>query len=499
MTDLVRERDPEAEADTEHLVVGQDARNRRLKFKRWAGFTCALLFIATALTAAFWLPFFFNDSDNRFKVPSKIVVPDQRIFLSLGHQLGGGAGGAGVRDGGAGELVSFVQLESEASVNEVTIQVVEVDFTERMYLNEDDNVFMRKEGTKEPPHHNPDDGDDNGGEDLEEAALVYGTTKTDTGTHVQFRVGRSKRRPIERAQLRLKIVVPLGFTGELTIDGTELHIESGASLAKARFNLLHLTAHTGNFVLDGSSNNGDDGSGGDGGNRGDRGGRRSRRDDDVPVLRVSTLNAQITHAGSITVGPIKSAARGKSFRTRLETQMGDVSLVPIVTMITANKDRPWEYPDEEDLVYYFNPVSHSHGNVYLDVRQGEVDEEEGGDGEEEGYWIGTVLVTAQAEEGSVTGRVDVNDLQLVSINANSYADTILEVSDVFVGDLAVTSSRSRKATILQKEDSETEIQYSHSESSKKLGVKVFPNPNENFSLGNVDVHSSQGSATLIFS
>ncbi|KAG0277112.1 hypothetical protein BGZ95_006484 [Linnemannia exigua] len=359
------------------------------------------------------------------------------------------------------------------------------------------------ESAKEPHQHKPNNGDDNGGEDLEEPALMYGTAKTDTGTHVQFRVGRSKRHPIERAQLRLKVVVPLGFAGELTIDGTELHIESGASLAKARFNLLHLTAHTGDFVLDGSSNNGEDGGGGGGGNRGEKGERRRRRDDDVPVLRVSTLNAQITHAGSITVGPIKSAARGKSFRTRLETQKGDVSLVPIVTMITANKDRPWEYPDEEDLVYYFNPVSHSHGNVHLDVRQGEVDEEEGGggggDGEEEGYWIGTVLVTAQAEEGSVTGRVDVNDLQFVSVNANSYADTILEVSDLFVGDVAVTSSHSRKATIVQKDDSETVIQYSHSEPSKKLGVKVFPNPNENFSLGNVDVHSTQGSATLIFS
>ncbi|KAF9129546.1 hypothetical protein BGW39_004060 [Mortierella sp. 14UC] len=508
MTDRVRirDRDPESEPETEQLVVGQDARNRRLRLKRWAGFGCALLFIAIALSAAFWLPFFFNDRDSRLNIPSKIVVPDQRIFLSLGHPAGGLAAAAGGGRGGGEELVSFVQLESEASVKDVTIHVVEVDFTKRMFMNNDDEIFVsrddgaNKKNSKDPNLRNPTEGDEGDGkDDLEEPALVYGTTKTDTGTHVQFRVGRSKRNPIEQAQLRLKVTVPLGFTGELTIDGTQLHIESGSSLAKARFNLLHLTAHTGDFVLDGSSNNGDDDdNGGDGGNG--RGGRRKRRDDDVPVLRVSTLNAQITHSGSITVGPIKSATRGRSFRTRLETQMGDVSLVPIVTMITPNKDRPWEYPDEEDLVYSFNPVSHSHGSVHLDIRQGEADEEEGGgDGEDEGYWVGTVLVTAQAKEGSVTGRVDLNDLQLVTVNANSYADTILEVSDLFVGDVAVTSSHLRKATIVQVDDSETVIQYSHSEPSKKLGVKVFPNPNENFSLGIVGVHSTHGSATLIFS
>lgn len=60
----------------------------------------------------------------------------------------------------------------------------------------------------------------------------------------------------------------------------------------------------------------------------------------------------------------------------------------------------------------------------MDIRQGELDNEEDG---ENGYWIGTVYVQADAEEGSVTGRVDLNDYQLVSINADSYADTILEV------------------------------------------------------------------------
>ncbi|KAF9912209.1 hypothetical protein EC991_000620 [Linnemannia zychae] len=496
MTDRVRDRDPEAEGDAEQLVVGQDARRRRIRLKRWAGFGCALVFIAITLTAAFWLPFFFSDRDTRLNIPSKIVITDQRIFLSLGHPVGGGGGGAAAARGG--ELVSFVQLESEASVKDVTIHVVEVDFTKQMFKNSDDEIFV----SKEPNHHKPTDDDEgSGGDDLEEPALVYGNAKTDSGTHVQFRVGHSKRNPIQQAQLRLKVTVPLGFNGELTIDGTQLHVESGTSLAKARFNLLHLTAQTGDFVLDGSSDNdsGDDNGSSGGNGRRDRGGRRKRRDDDVPVLRVSTLNAQITQAGSITVGPIKSAVRGRSFRTRLETQKGDVSLVPIVTMITPNKDRPWEYPDEEDLVYYFNPVSHSHGNVHLDVRQGEPDEEEGGGGEDEGFWVGNVLVTAEAKGGSVTGRVDLNDLQLVSVNADSYADTILEVSDLFVGDVAVTSSHSRKATIVQKDDSETEIQFSHSEPSKKLGTKVFPNPNENFSLGNVGVHSTHGSATLIFS
>ncbi|KAF9149964.1 hypothetical protein BG015_008209 [Linnemannia schmuckeri] len=494
-------RDPEAPvAETDQLVVGQDARDRRLKFKRWGGFACALLFITIALTAAFWLPFFLRDSANKYRVPSKIVVADKRIFLSLGYPAFGGKEDLEVGEsGGAGDLVSFVQLESEASVNDVTIQVIGVDFTERQrkdHRNDEYYVNIFKNDAKnkdKDPHSNDDDEK----EDLEEPGLMFGSTKGDTGTRIEFRVGRSKRHPIERAQLRLKITVPLKFDGELSIEGTQLHIESGASLAQARFSLLHLTAHTGDFVLTGSANDGDDDNNKDNGDRRSPHGGKKTRDDDEPVLRVSTLNAQITHKGSITVGPLKSAASGKPVRARLETQQGDVSLIAIATMITpAKKDQPWEFPEEEELVYYFNPISHSKGGVHLDIRQGELDDDEDG---ENGYWIGKVFVQAQAEEGSVTGRVDLNDYQLVSVNADSYADTILEVADLFMGDVAVTASQTRKATILQKDDSETTIRYSHSERSKKLGFKGFPNPDDSFSLGNVGLHSTHGSATLIFS
>lgn len=416
------------------VVVGQDARDRRLKYKRWGGIACALVFITIALTAALWLPFFFRDSNNKYKIPSKIVVTDKRVFLSLGYPAFGGDGIAGGDGGdGAGELVSFVQLESEASVKDVTIQVIEVDFTERQ--REDENYgndkhyvnLLHNDGKNKDKKGHPKDGDDDEGDDLDEPGLMFGSTKGETGTRIHFRVGRSKRHPIERAQLRLKITVPLKFDGELSIEGTQLLVESGASLAEARFSLLHLTAHTGEFDLTGSANEGDDG-GKDNGDRrsphaGIGGGKR--RNDDEPVLRVSTLNAQITHKGSISVGPLKSAGSGRPVRARLETQQGDVSLTAIATMITpTNKDEPWEYPDAEELVYYFNPISHSKGDVHLDIRQGELDDEEDG---ENGFWIGTVHVQAEAEEGSVAGRVDLNDYQFVSINADSYADTILEV------------------------------------------------------------------------
>ncbi|KAG0299468.1 hypothetical protein BGZ97_003690, partial [Linnemannia gamsii] len=441
-------RDPETaqEADTEHY-----ARDRRLRYKRWAGIACALLFIGTALTAALWLPFVFRDSgDNQFKVPAKIVVNDKRVFLSLGYPVTGvGGSEAGSSEGGggseSGELVSFVQLESEASVKVVTIQVLGVDFTERRrgddesVSNKKDVNILHNDGNIKKHHHHPhnvyhhnsnENNDDNDDEDdLEEPGLVYANTQSDTGTLIQFRVGRSKRHPIERAQLRLKIIVPLEFDGELSIEGTQLSVESGISLAQARFSLLQLTAHTGEFVLTGSANGGDDSDRDK--DRGDRkrsphaGSGNKRKDDDEPVLRVSTLNAQITHKGSINVGPLKSASSGKPVRARLETQSGDVYLTAIATMITpSNKDRPWEYPEVEELVYFFNPISHSGGDVHLDIRQGELDNEDDGDN---GYWIGTVWVTAQAEEGSVVGRVDLNDYQLVSINADSYADTILEV------------------------------------------------------------------------
>ncbi|KAF9547047.1 hypothetical protein EC957_008896 [Mortierella hygrophila] len=500
-------RDPEApEADAEQLVVGQDARDRRLKYKRWGGFACSLLFIAIALTTALWLPFFVRDPDNKYKIPSKIVVADKRVFLSLGYPAFGSegvAGGEGSGDG-AGELVSFVQLESEASVKDVTIQVVGVDFTERQ--REDDKYgndrhyvnILHNDGKNKDKKDHPKDGDDDE-DDLEEPGLMFGGTKGETGTRIHFRVGRSKRHPIERAQLRLKITVPLKFDGELSIEGTHLRVESGVSLAQANFSLLHLTAHTGEFILTGSANDGDDGGKEDGDRRSPHAGSggKKRRDNDEPVLRVSTLNALITHKGSISVGPLKSAVSGRPVRARLETQQGDVSLTAIATMITpTNKDEPWEYPETEELVYFFNPISHSKGDVHVDIRQGELDDEEEG---ENGYFIGVILVEADAKEGSVTGRVDLNDYQLASINANSYADTILEVADLFFGEVAVTSSHSRKATILQKDDSESVIRYSHSEPSKKLGHKGFPDSEDDFSLGNVGLHSTHGSATLIFS
>ncbi|KAH7044860.1 hypothetical protein BKA57DRAFT_468066 [Linnemannia elongata] len=512
MTDRDRpaaHRDPEAPvAETEHLVVGQDARDRRLKYKRWAGIACSLAFILIALTAAFWLPFFLRDSDNDYKIPSKIVVADKRVFLSLGYPAFGDdgvAGGEGSSGGAGEELVSFVQLESDASVKDVTIQVIGVDFTERqrkedMYRNDRHyvNILHNDGKNKDKKDHHRKDGDDDE-DDLEEPGLMYGSTKGETGTRIHFRVGRSKLHPIERAQLWLKITVPLKFDGELSIEGTHLRVESGVSLAQARFSLLHLTAHTGEFILTGSANDGDDDGKKNGDGRSPHAGSegRKRRDDDEPVLRVSTLNALITHKGSISVGPLKSAGSGRPIRARLETQQGDVSLTAIATVIIpTNKDEPWEYPEIEELVYFFNPVSHSKGDVHVDIRQGELDDAEDG---ENGYWISTVYVQAEAEEGSVTGRVDLNDYQLVSINADSYSDTILEVADLFFGDVAVTSSHSRKATILQKDDSDTVIRYSHSEPSKKLGYKGYPDSEDSFSLGNVGLHSTHGSSTLIFS
>ncbi|KAF9081706.1 hypothetical protein BGX23_000537 [Mortierella sp. AD031] len=474
-----------------------------MRLKRWAGFACAIFFIAIALTSALWAPFIFPDRHNKYKIPSKIVIADKRVFLSLGYPataattvMAGGRmmvmgekGSKGKKGESGGDLVSFVEIESEASVKDVTIQVVKVDFTERRDKDEDAVLKMVKKMEVKETHKggkggkHDDDDDDEDDDDLDEPALMYGTTKTNTGTLVQFRVGRSKSRIIEEARLRLKVTVPIGFDGELTIDGTQLHIESSPTLAQARFNLLHLTTNTGNINLTGSDTD----------SIGTHSYARKKREESI-ALRVSTLTARINHEGSITVGPVRSAVPGRAFRTSLETQRGDVSLVAVTTMITPGSDDPWEYPEPEDVVYYFNPVSHSHGDIHLDIRAGELEE---GDDDSNGYLIGMVVVTAQAEGGSVRGRVVLNDYQLATINADSHSDTVLEVSDIFVGELAVTSSKESKATVVPNDTSETVITYRHSDRSVKLGSKLFPN--DEFSRGNIGLHSTHGSSTLIFS
>ncbi|KAG9065230.1 hypothetical protein KI688_002553 [Linnemannia hyalina] len=279
---------------TEQRTTAQDTGGNkpRSRLARCALFIVSILiFVATILVVLF-VPF-NDDGDGVRAVPPKLVVKDSKVRIQLGtFRKEGGGQGKGRKKGG---LVSDVLIES-VNVHALTIRVLEAKVSRGGVAGDDD--LMREE--KEP-------------------TLMVDRVQSDTGTFVnffisspdsqlpnndkqQYRRGHGRREEEEESivagRLRLRIEVPLGFAGELTIDGAVLNIEGSSSLAKARFNLLHLTTDEGDIILGSSidSNSSDD------------------SDDRTPSLHVGHLYARIHQKGSIYIDYMGSSERGKPVR-----------------------------------------------------------------------------------------------------------------------------------------------------------------------------------------
>jgi hypothetical protein len=206
-------------------------------------------------------------------------------------------------------------------------------------------------------------------------------------------------------RLRLRIEVPLGFAGELTIDGSHLNIEGSPSLADARFNLLHFTNEEGNITL---------------------GNRYSNTNTDTkrsvispPTLQVANLYVRVHRKGSVLVGFMESAEKGKPVRANIETQQGDISISALQAMLSFDAEGEGRYPDPDATVQYFNLVTHR-GDIEMQLREGD---------SLLGPWYihGVVMVMAEARDGSVRGLVEIPDLQLLALDAISGKETALDV------------------------------------------------------------------------
>jgi len=351
----------------------------------------------------------FNRSHDSQVIPSKLVVNDSKVMIQLGT--------VGEKEGG---LASAIQIES-ANVSALTIHVLEA----KVIRGEERRGVTTATKTKTSLHaHTKDNTNSIGGEnddevedkEEEESTLKVDKVKSRTGTLLTFFISshppahnkHKQRRGCEQQQqyvpgrLRLRIEVPIGFSGELTIDGSYLDIDGSNSLRHAQFNLLHLSTDEGNITL-GSNSTDDD------------------QEDDIststPTLQVAHLYARVNRKGSIRVGVLGSAEKGKAFRVNVETQQGDISIGAFQTMLDIDGGVP--YPEDEEVVHYFNLVTHR-GDIHMSLHEGD---------NLLGPWYirGSVLVNAQAHGGSISGLVEFPDLQLLYLDAASDQETSLKV------------------------------------------------------------------------
>lgn len=388
---------------------------RRTCLARWALFTVSILIFIGIILFALFMPF-ENDREGVQIVPSKLVVKDTKVRIQLGtlRRKDGGQKGQGQEEGDkeekVGGLVSDVLIES-ANVHAMTIHVLEA------------KVFrggVAEGGEKGSVTRNYktiviEENDELMGRKDEDPTLMVNRVQSDTGTFLNFFIsspssqlpdnklthGRTRREEsIVAGRLRLRIEVPLGFAGELTIDGSVLNIEGTSSLAKACFTLLHLTTDEGNIIL---GINDDDNS--------------DSTEPNLPTLQVAHLYARIHQKGSFHVGYLGSAEKGKPIRVNIETQEGDISINALQTMLSFDVDK--EYPVDDEVIHFLSLVTHR-GDIRMHLREGE---------SLLGPWYvrGFVMVMARAHSGIIQGRVEIPDLQLLILDAVSDHGTALEV------------------------------------------------------------------------
>lgn len=470
------------------------ANKPRSRLARCALFTVSILiFVATILVALF-VPFRY-DGDGLQAVPSKLVVNDSKVRIQLGtiRKEGGGHGKDG-KDGKDGKrrkkggLVGDVLIES-ANVRALTIHVLEAKVYRggeaggrregsTVVVLEDDLMREEKEPTlmvdrvqsdtgtflnffiSSPNSQLPDD--NNNINDKQEHGHGHGQREGET---------KEEKEGIVAGRLRLRIEVPLGFAGELTIDGSILNIEGSSSLAKARFNLLHLTTDVGDIIL---------GSNSDGNSSDDS-------DDRTPTLQVGHLYARIHEKGSIHIDYMGSSERGKPVRANIETQQGDITINALQTMLSFDAEK--EFPVDDEVVQFYSLVTHA-GNIRVMLKEGE---------SLLGPWYirGFVMVMARAEGGVIEGRVEIPDLQLLILDAVSDRNTAFELSEKFIGELTIASSRRHTATVNPYPGSNHILRFTHSERTLKKGKKVRAE-DDYLPLGSIHLQAIDGPANVTF-
>ncbi|KAF9905737.1 hypothetical protein EC991_001340 [Linnemannia zychae] len=486
-------------------VVGQQGQEytgpKRPSFVRW-GVIGGLILLAISTILFFVFASFEHNEDGVKVVPSKLIVKDSRVRIQLGIVSGGSSvtqeeGRQGRwKTGGGGRLVSDVQIES-ADVSALTVHVLEakvslVDRAEgvQAYDNtataRDDEIVGNK--------------DENKGK---EPALMVDRIKSSTGTFLNFFLsspddgdkeqeqdghGRQGQGQLEEGtasvvagRLRLRIEVPFGFAGELTIDGSHLNIEGSSSLADARFNLLHLTTEEGNITLGNSDNSNTDGR--------TKSSFSKKCAANCPTLQVANLYARVHRRGSVLVGFMGSAEKGKPVRANIETQQGDISIGALQTMLSFDAEGEGRYPDPDAVVHYFNLVTHQ-GDIQMQLREGD---------SLLGPWYirGIVMLLAQARAGSIRGLVEIPDLQLLALDATSGRETVLDVTEKFIGELTVSSSSKHQATVIPFPGSKHILRYTHSDRTLKHGKKVR-SEDEYQPLGSINIRANNGSANVTF-
>ncbi|KAF9152141.1 hypothetical protein BG015_005730 [Linnemannia schmuckeri] len=467
-------------------TTAQDARDSRLsnRLARWALFTVSILIFVAIILVALFLPFDYN-GDGVQVVPSKLMVKDSKVRIQLGtFRKEGGGQDRKKRKGG---LVSDVLIES-LNVNALTIHVLEAKVSRDGAGGGGEGGVIGDDGTV------IGDGHELVG-DEKEPTLMVDRVQSDTGTFLNFFIssphsqlpdnsddskdrnqehgyGQREREEtsIVAGRLRLRIEVPLGFAGELTIDGSVLNIEGSSSLAKARFNLLHLTTDEGDIVL-GSDSTGTD----------------IITTTSEPTLKVGHLYARIHQKGSIHINYMTSSERGKPVRANIETQSGDIVINALQTMLSFDVDK--EYPVDDEIVQFFSLVTHE-GDIRMTLREGE---------SLLGPWYvrGFVMVMARAQGGVIEGRVEIPDLQLLILDAVSDRNTALEVTEKFIGELTVNSSRRHTATVNPFPGSNHILRFSHSERTLKKGKKVRAE-DDYLPLGSIHLQAVDGPANVTF-
>ncbi|KAF9135329.1 hypothetical protein BGW39_003436 [Mortierella sp. 14UC] len=498
-------------------VVGQEEQQnagaKRHTLVRWGVIGGAILLVIITILILVFVPF-ERTEDGVQVVPSKLVVKDSRIRIQLGVVSGGSSVAEEEKTqgrrkaGGGGGLVSEVQIES-ADISALTIHVLEakvsrvggVEGVEGVQADDsitsvgDDKLAGNKDGDEE-----------------DEPALMVDRIKSSTGTFLNFFIsshptlslpdddgkeqeqekdghgqqGHGRREESTTStiagRLRLRIEVPFGFTGELTIDGSHLNIEGSSSLADARFNLLHLTTEEGNITLGNSDDNT---------NTDTRIVHTSRRSTtNRPTLQVANLYARVHRRGSVLVGFMGSAEKGKPVRANIETQQGDISINALQTMLSFDAEGEGSYPEPDAVVHYFNLVTHQ-GDIEMQLREGD---------SLLGPWYirGLVMVLAQARAGSIRGLVEIPDLQLLALDATSGLGTALDVTEKFIGELTVSSSSKHQATVIPFPGSKHIFRYTHSDRTLKRGKKVRSEDEYQQSLGRINIRANSGPANVTF-